>query len=190
MICADKPAVITVPGLGGSGVGHWQTIWERSRSDTARAELGAWDDPEREFWVAALDAAIRRADRPVTLVAHSLGCLAVAWWTMRRPVLQQGTVAGALLVAPPDIERLEAPLVLRRFAPVPPDPLPFPSILVASENDPWVAIDRARELAAAWGSDFVAAGALGHVNAESGIGAWPEGEALLDRLLTASTSRL
>ena len=43
-------------------------------------ELGMWDQPHRNTWINQLNLAIRAADRPVILAAHSLGCLAVAWW--------------------------------------------------------------------------------------------------------------
>ena len=177
------PTVVTVPGLGGSGEGHWQTLWERSRPSTIRAELGMWDAPQRNSWVTRLDRAIGRVEAPVILAAHSLGCLAVAWWAQLLPQPHGWPVAGALLVAPADVDRPDAPGVLRGFAPAPAVPLPFSSIVVGSTDDPWMAVERARSLAAGWGSRFVEAGPIGHINADSGIGAWPEGRTLLERLV-------
>ncbi|MFX5522437.1 alpha/beta hydrolase, partial [Acinetobacter baumannii] len=43
----DTPVVLTVPGLGGSGPSHWQTLWEEARLDTKRVELGMWHTPHR-----------------------------------------------------------------------------------------------------------------------------------------------
>src|SRR3546814_20328511 len=98
----ESPLVLAVPGLNNSGPGHWQTIWETTRNDCERVDLGMWDRPHRNTWVNKLNAAIRQADRPVILVAHSLGCIAVAWWAaLERPPFGS-PVAGALLVAPPD----------------------------------------------------------------------------------------
>lgn len=181
------PTVITVPGLGGSGEGHWQTRWERSRLSTVRADLGTWHSPDRNGWVTRLDEAIRQAEAPVILVAHSLGCLTVAWWTQLLPQPYGWPVAGALLVAPPDVERADAPAALGSFSPAPVAPLPFPSILVGSTNDPWSSIDRAHSLAAWWGSRFIDAGPLGHLNADSGVGDWPAGQRLLDGLIDDAT---
>lgn len=177
-----------MPGLGSSGPSHWQTVWERSRPDTVRAELGIWDAPHRNAWVTKLGRAVANARAPVILVAHSLGCLAVAWWASLSPQPYGWPVAGALLVAPADVDHPGAPDATRSFAPAPRLPLPFPSILVASSDDPWIAPDRAHSLAAEWGSHFVEAGALGHLNAASEIGAWPEGQELLDRVIAASGS--
>jgi len=177
--------VIIVPGLGNSGAGHWQTLWEEARGDAVRAELGQWDQPKRADWVRALDLAIRdaaaRTGGPVVLAAHSLGCLTVAWWAQGAHEAAQ-FVRGALLVAPPGVEGFD---LLASFLPTPAQPLPFASILVASQNDPYLESPKARDLARAWGSHFVDLGGKGHINAQSGLGDWPQGQALLDELLAA-----
>jgi predicted alpha/beta hydrolase family esterase len=183
------PIVLTVPGLGGSGPSHWQTLWEDSRPDTSRVELGMWNTPHRNAWVTKLDQAIRSAQAPVVLAAHSLGCLAVAWWAELSGQPYGWPVAGALLVAPADCDRPGACDELKAFRPTPLKPLPFPSILVASSDDPWIGIDHARNLAASWGSHFVDAGEQGHLNAASGIGWWDEGQELLDRVIDAAGDR-
>ena len=181
-----EPLVLTVPGLGGSGPDHWQSHWERERSNVRRVELGQWDRPHRNSWVNQLNLAIERAGRPVVLAAHSLGCLAVAWWVAYERPSFYGPVIGALLVAPPEVEEAPRDPRLRRFAPLPDEELPFPSILVASRDDPWMPYARARQVARGWGSWFVDAGRQGHLNAESGLGDWRFGQLLLDQLLRRS----
>jgi predicted alpha/beta hydrolase family esterase len=91
------------------------------------------------------------------------------------PAPPPGTVRGAFLVALPDVERPDLPGLLRAFAPIPHDPLPFPAVLVASRSDPYTAYARAEVFAAAWGAELVDAGESGHLNSESGHGPWPEG---------------
>ncbi len=181
------PTILTGPGFNNSGPAHWQTLWEQSRSDTRRAELGMWATPHRNVWVTKLDQAIRDAHGPVILAAHSLGAIAVAWWAALAGQPQGYPVAGALLVAPANVDNSASPSDLSGFAPTPDAPLPFPSILVASTDDPWITIDRARSLAVAWGSHFVDAGPQGHLNAASVFGHWDEGQALLDRLIGAAS---
>lgn len=183
---SETPLVLTVPGLNSSGPGHWQSLWENSRGDCVRAELGMWSRPHRNVWVAKLSHAIAGARRPVVLCAHSLGCLAVAWWAMLEGQHAGGAVAGALLVAPPDCDRRRLPQPLAQFQPAPRISLPFPSIVVASRDDRYASIGYARDLAANWGSDFIDVGALGHINADSRIGHWPFGERLLDLLVNKS----
>ncbi|WP_336958380.1 alpha/beta hydrolase [Sphingobium aquiterrae] len=180
---ARQPVVLTIPGLNNSGPGHWQTIWEQTRGDCQRVDLGSWASPNRNSWVSRLDAAIREAEGPIVLAAHSLGCMAVAWWGALQSQPYGWPVAGALLVAPPDCERMETPETIGGFAPVPRAPLPFPSILVASRNDPYIFYERAHSIGKYWGSQVVDAGHSGHVNAQSGLGEWRFGQGLLDRLI-------
>lgn len=182
----QQPIVLTVPGLNGSGPSHWQTLWEQSRPDTTRIELGMWSAPRRNAWVTKIDQAIRGARHPVVLAAHSLGCLAVAWWAELAGPAWGWPVAGALLVAPADLNARPLAAELADFAPPPLRPLPFPSILVVGEDDPWITPPAAEALAASWGSHFVNAGPVGHINAASGLGWWEEGQELLDRVIRAS----
>lgn len=186
---SQAPTILTVPGLHNSGPSHWQSLWERDNPQVIRADLGMWDRPHRNVWVTKLDQAIRAARAPVILAAHSLGCQAVAWWAELSGQPWGWPVAGALLVAPADVDRGDAPSELSGFAPSPRTLLPFPSILVSSSDDPWITHARARSLAAQWGSRFVDVGALGHINAASGVGDWSEGQALMERLVDAGPGR-
>ena len=180
------PVILTVPGLGNSGPGHWQTIWEAQLPRCRRVDLGLWDNPHRNTWVNKLNLAIQRAEGPVVLAAHSLGCLAVAWWAeYEQPggPVDGGKVIGALLVAPPDVEERPLDRRLTRFAPVPEAALPFPSVLVASRNDPYLTMAQARGLARRWGARLADAGEAGHINAASDLGDWAFGRLLLHTLL-------
>lgn len=180
------PVILTIPGLGNSGAGHWQTRWEDTLPDCRRVDLGLWDDPHRNTWVNKINLAIERAERPVVLVAHSLGCHAVAWWAEYERLSGGGSlskVIGALLVAPPDVEDTPIDRRLTRFAPVPAGELPFRSVIVASRDDPYMPFGQARALARQWGASFADAGAAGHINARSDLGDWTFGRLLLNRLL-------
>ncbi len=168
-------SVLIVPGYGNSGPGHWQSLWERAHPEYRRVMQRDWEHPERDEWVGMLDAAIAQAEPPVVLVAHSLGCLAVAHWAAQH----QRPIQGALLVAPPDVEEPDFAADAGGFAPVPLIPLPFPSIVVASANDPYISLERAAYFARAWGSLCLSIGPGGHINADAGFGPWPFGEALL-----------
>lgn len=163
--------ILIVPGLGNSGPDHWQTRWQ-SRLTTARRLEGVdFDRAERAQWIAALIAATKAATRPVVIVAHSIGVLA----TVHAAPDLTG-VAGAVLVGPSDWERPDLiPGVEHDFAPVPRDPLPFPSLLIASRTDPYCDYEKAEEFGYAWGSVIADAGDAGHINVASGHGPWPEG---------------
>jgi uncharacterized protein len=183
-----EPLVLLVPGLENSGPDHWQSLWERDDHNCRRVELGSWDKPHRNTWVNQLNLAIHRAaspgsGRPVVLAAHSLGCLVVAWWAKLEQPAFGAPVIGALLVAPPEVDFFPLDERLTPFAPTPMAPLPFPSLLVASRNDPWMSFLNARQLARSWGSELVDAGECGHINADADLGHWPDGRRLLARLL-------
>ena len=178
--------ILIVPGLGGSGEGHWQTHLEKSFPGATRVQQDDWDRPELGKWVECLTrtAALQRG---AILVAHSLGCVVVAHMAARYADLP---VAAALLVAPADVDSARhTPPHIRGFGPIPLRPLPFYSIVVASTNDSYITIERARELADAWLADFVDAGPVGHINVESGFGRWAEGEGIVNSLTARAAAR-
>jgi predicted alpha/beta hydrolase family esterase len=142
-----------------------------------------WETPHREDWVATLYRAIQDAPGSVVLAAHSLGCVTVAHWAQLAAKRMPLKVRGALLVGPSDVDAPSYPAGTVGFVPVPLVALPFPSIVVASTDDEYVTMARAAAFAEAWGSEFIDVGAKGHINSASGLGAWPEGQALLDRLI-------
>jgi uncharacterized protein len=172
--------ILIVPGLGGSGPHHWQTYLERSFPGTSRVHQDDWEEPDPAGWTERLTAAVAASPGAV-LVAHSLGCAVVAHAAAADPELP---VAAAMLVAPADVDREQAPAGFRSFAPMPWLPLRFRSIVVASSDDPCMTLARAGACADAWGAEFVVAGALGHINVDAGFGPWPDGERLLRRLIT------
>ncbi len=178
----DGVVALMVPGIGDSGPGHWQTLWMQRFHHWKRVQQRDWDHPVLEEWLRGLDAAMAEQPHPSVLIAHSMGCLLVAHWAKRASV----PMRAALLVAPPDPQGPAFPPAARGFETVPSGRLPFPSLVVASHNDPFGSVDYAKRCAAHWGSAFVEAGAIGHINAESGLGEWPAGRALLDRLLKSS----
>lgn len=168
--------VLILAGLWDSGPQHWQTLWQHDHPEWTRVPHRDCNDPHCEEWVAELDAAIAQCEGAPLLVAHSLGCILVAHWARSGSEL---SVAGALLVAPSDVEANTYPVAANGFAPIALEKLPFPSIVVASANDPYVTPERVRQFSQAWGSRLVEIGPAGHVNADSGYGRWPEGEKML-----------
>ncbi|MCY1643334.1 RBBP9/YdeN family alpha/beta hydrolase [Methylorubrum sp. SL192] len=175
--------LIILPGIGGSGEAHWQTIWQSEGSQWVRFQPTSWDHPELDDWAQALDEAIRQTDEPAILIAHSLACLLVAHWAARSQLARR--VAGAFLVAVPDPDGPRFPLAeAGTFADPPSVPLPFPTLILASSNDPYASFKHAERRAFDWKAGIIDVGALGHVNSASGLGAWLEGR----RLLTAFRS--
>jgi hypothetical protein len=175
-------SVLIIPGLGDSGPKHWQSLWEASHLEYQRVRQTDWERPRCSDWVSNLDAAISAAAQPVVLVAHSMGCIAVIHWAATTDTHDK-RVAAALLVSPPDVEAETIPVGPTGFVPCPLIRLPFKSIVVASTNDPFATLERAKAFAGAWDSELVILESAGHINAASGHGPWPEGKRLLERLM-------
>ena len=167
--------IIIVPGWRDSGPGHWQSLWAEQLPGAVRVQQDDWITPSKTAWTASITRTILNQAGPVVVVAHSLGCIA----TTHLPAEAIERIQGAMLVAPADPERRG---VLADFAPVPYQHLPYRSVLVASSNDPYCPVRTAGAYARAWGCEFVRLQNAGHINIESGYGAWPLGLALLQSL--------
>jgi uncharacterized protein len=175
--------VLILPGWHGSGLDHWQTLWERKYSSLKRVEQHSWTEPLPYQWLDRISEMVREAALPIFMVAHSLACIAVSRWANAEPGLAR-LIEAALLVTPADVsDPARCPEVLRRFAPIPLSRLPFASSIIGSLNDPYMSAASAERLAHVWGSDFINAGYVGHINSASGHGSWPEGEDYLADLL-------
>lgn len=165
--------ILMIPGFTNSGPEHWQSRWQERLSTARRVEQTDWDNPNRDVWVQSIVAAVGSCRQPVVLIGHSLGVAAIVH---AAPHIPAGDVIGAFLVAPAGDTAIELEDAIdNHFAPVPRTKLPFPSVLVASHDDPHCPFLTAEEYAAAWGAEFVDAGHSGHLNTASGHGPWPEG---------------
>lgn len=164
--------ILIVPGFKGSGENHWQTRWENKLSSASRVQMGDWHKPVFEDWKENLVKAVHAATKPVVLVGHSLGAQVIVH---AAPEIGK-KVAGAFLVAPPEVENEGIrPRHLLTFGPYCREPLTFPSFTVASRNDQFCNYNKAEEMAASWGSYLIDAGESGHIDSASGHGPWPEG---------------
>jgi serine hydrolase len=168
--------MITLPGIGGSGEEHWQSLWEKAEPRLLRFQPASWDKPELNDWVQSLERAVGGCEQPPVLIAHSLACLLVVHWAMR----SNSPVAGAFLVSVPDPDGPSFPSAAASFRPAPDRPLPFPSLVVASTNDPYGSVAHARLRAIQWQTGLVVVGDHGHINASSGVMDWAQGRALLE----------
>ena len=173
---------LILPGLSNSGPEHWQSYWERADASCVRVEQYDWETPACADWVTTLDRAVASLGTAAVLVGHSSSCALVAHWACAAPPAHRSKILGALLVAPSDPDGRRYPIGPIGFSPMPLDPLPFASIVVTSNDDEYVTESQARRYASAWGSEIVLIEGAGHLNSASGLGAWPVGYALLERL--------
>ncbi|MFF2372739.1 RBBP9/YdeN family alpha/beta hydrolase [Agromyces sp. NPDC058110] len=173
---------LIVPGIGGSGPAHWQTLWQQDLGDAVRIAPSSWDEPRLDDWLAALDRASGEAGPDAVVVAHSMGCLVAAEWLSRTP----DRATAVLLVAPPDPDGAAYPAEALEFARIGRHPLGLPALVVASDDDPYGSRAYAAGFAEAVSAGFVSVGPLGHINAASGLGEWAEGRELLDDLVAVA----
>lgn len=174
------PPLLLVPGWQNSGPEHWQSTWQRQRPELGRVSFSEWHHPNPRVWTSELRRAVLACPRPPLLIAHSLGCLATAN-LMALP--SPPWLAGVMLVAPPDPGRADTPPQIADFAPPAREPFPVPGLVVISSDDSYAEEAYSLELAKTWGLEAVCLGPCGHINDQSGYGEWPEGLALLNRLL-------
>jgi predicted alpha/beta hydrolase family esterase len=175
---------LVLPGLSNSGVNHWQSYWCLAFRNATRVLQDDWDAPTLPKWLERLELAIADGTRPTVLICHSLSCSLAAHWAKRN---RPGRVAAAFLVSPTDVDLPEHLPGVREFAPMPLAKFPVPTLVVASANDPYVTLARAKEFAQNWGADFCSVGELGHINADSRLGFWPQGLLMLGQLLARAT---
>jgi uncharacterized protein len=173
--------VLLIPGICNSGPSHWQSLWQARHPGLSRLAQRDWDHPDCDEWASVLDSAVRNAAQPPLLVAHSLGCLVVARWAAQSPL----PVHAILLVAVPDPAGPAFPTEATGFSALPGE-LPGRRItMVSSTNDPYSTPPYSQRVAQAWNAEHICLGALGHINAASGLHDWPAGWALAEKLRSA-----
>ncbi len=168
---------LNVPGYQNSGENHWQTHWENELNWLVRVQMSDWENPQRDDWVNTLEKEILSSDEDLFLVAHSLGCTTIAHLSQKA----KEKVKGAFIVSNPDLENNDTlPECLYTFTPIPRVTLPFPSLMIASTNDPYCPVEAANTFAKSWGSELVLIGEKGHISGAD-VENWPEGkQRLLD----------
>lgn len=169
---------IYLAGIGNSGPQHWQAIWHAQNDQGTWVEHQDWDVVSRDVWVEETHRTLQRVGSPVMFIAHSLGCLLAAEYLAQYGASQ---VAGALLVAVPDVAGPAFPREATGFRPAIELTMPVPSLLVASSDDPYGSLEHARRVAARWGSRLKEIGSAGHINADSQLGAWAQGAGFLEQ---------
>jgi len=169
----DPVRVLVVPGLHDSGPAHWQTWLQAHFRHALRVEQADWGRADLASWAQRIELTVARHPHARWVaVGHSFGCLALA-----RYLAQGGQgIHAALLVAPADPEKFAASPLL------PQAPLAIPSVLMASETDPWMRLEAARAWARAWGTQFINLGDVGHINTESGFGPLPQAKTVVELL--------
>jgi predicted alpha/beta hydrolase family esterase len=176
------PHLLIIPGLGDSEEKHWQHFWLKKYTNSSKVIQDNWDEPQLDEWLNCISKTIEKLPEPTILIAHSLAVSLVMHWISLN---YNPKIIGAMLVAPADVDSpAHTPDFLRDFAPIQTKKLPIPSLVIGSENDTYMSLERAKELANCWGSDFINIGQKGHINSDSDLEYWEEGQLYLQQLIT------
>lgn len=174
----EQPVLI-VPGLRNSDENHWQSYWQKNIPGSQRISLPEWNTPDLAKWKQGIREALQAQEKPAVLIAHSFGTLASASIAQEFPE----KISALFLVAPADPDKFQI------AAQLPQQPLPVPTQIIASSNDPWLTEAKAAYWALLWGADYYRFKNVGHINSDSNLGEWPEGIGHLQRLLHKAKSR-
>jgi predicted alpha/beta hydrolase family esterase len=174
-----EPRRLVLAGFQDSGRLHWQSLWSEGDARYVKLAHASWDAPNRHDWVQDLEAAMPGIGSDTVIVAHSLGCLLTAFWAAQT----RHRLRGAFLVAPPNPARADSPPAITHFRDPPRTRLPFPSVVIGSDDDPCGSLDYMAGLAADWGSRFQPLSGVKHIGTLSRVGRWPAGKALLEEFI-------
>ena len=169
---------IIVPGVGGSDYDHWQSWLQRQLMSCSRVQQQDWNLPILSHWIANFVSTISKVEVPIQIVAHSFGCLTSVAALNQYPEIAS-KIKKLILVAPANPSRFGENGFARDsignyaqyFHQL---KINVPTELLISENDPWLNFEDAQTLAKSWQIKPSNLGRVGHINVDSGFGAFPE----------------
>ncbi|OTG81589.1 alpha/beta hydrolase [Acinetobacter sp. ANC 4648] len=169
---------IIVPGVGGSDYDHWQSWLQRQLMSCSRVQQQDWNLPILSHWIANFVSTISKVEAPIQIVAHSFGCLTSVAALNQYPEIAS-KIKKLILVAPANPSRFGENGFARDsignyaqyFHQL---KINVPTELLISENDPWLNFEDAQTLAKSWKIKPSNLGRVGHINVDSGFGAFPE----------------
>lgn len=170
---------VYLAGVGNSLEHHWQRLWFESDPNGLWLEHNSWTDIQSDKWIAELAVLMEDHREPAVLVCHSLGCLLAVQYERARGMLY---VRGALMVAVPDPKTAVFPPTVQGFRSGDEVATQLKCTVVASSNDPYASLAYSQAVAKKWKAEFVDLGQAGHINGESGLGSWRDGQRLLGAL--------
>ncbi|MFM2479915.1 RBBP9/YdeN family alpha/beta hydrolase [Celerinatantimonas sp. YJH-8] len=172
--------LLFLAGIGNSGSEHWQRQWYLESEQATWVEHSNWEQPVMEQWLDDFEHALVSIHEPVVVIAHSLGCVLFTEWLRCHDL---GQVSGAMLVAMPNVLGPEFPEQAVHFSNLGTYCDCCPAVIVASEDDPYASIEHAYNQGRALNAAVHNIGAVGHINGQSNLGYWLEGQMILRDLI-------
>lgn len=159
------------PGYTNSGPDHWQTHLENTYKFVDRIEHSNWDFVDRKTWLQEFEEAISLIEDDLVLIGHSCGTNVIAQWAESKSEHLK-KVKAAILVAPADVDNQNLPQEIGSQRPMPYTKLPFPTLVIGSDNDPFTSLETLGSLAKAWGAELAVIPKAGHIASDDGYGKW------------------
>jgi len=182
---SNNDKVLILHGWGGSDAPHWQAeLAAAIAKEYGTVSFPLLDNchfPSKNRWVKQLKEILKEF-KPDTIVCHSLANTLWFWLCNETEMNGIPQVKRLFMVSPPslttDIE------TIKTFFPCPlPQNLHAKEIqMIISDNDPYIQIDEAKDMAQQYDIPLIVIKDAGHINADSGYGKWDLIEKLvLDR---------
>lgn len=164
--------VLILHGWGGSDAPHWQAeLAANIAKNYGTVSFPLLDNchfPSKNRWVKQVKEIVDTF-KPDTVVCHSLANTLWFWLCQEDGV---DTVERLFMVSPPSLSTEEK--TIKTFFPCPmPSQLYAKKVqMIVSDNDPWVKMEEAKEIAAHYNISLTTLHNAGHINDESGFGQW------------------
>ena len=158
-------------GWGGSDHPHWQShLASEIAKDYGTVSFPLLDNchfPSKNRWIRQVKKILEEF-QPTTVVCHSLANT-LWFWLCQEEII---TIEKLFMVSPPSLQTTED--TIKTFFPcnVPQNIHAKEVCLIVSDNDPWIKLDEAENMAKAIDAQYIVIENGGHINADSGFGKW------------------
>ena len=159
-------------GWGGSDHPHWQSeLASQIAKNYGTVSFPLLDNchfPSKNRWIKQVKKLLEEF-KPDTVVCHSLANTLWFWLCQEEEMVE---VERLFMVSPPGLSTEEQ--TIKTFFPceIPSDPYAKDIELIVSDNDPWIELDEAQNMAKSIGANYTVIENAGHINADSGYGKW------------------
>ena len=163
--------VLILHGWGGSDHPHWQSeLASEIAKDYGTVSFPLLDNchfPSKNRWIRQVKKILEEF-QPTTVVCHSLANT-LWFWLCQEEII---TIEKLVMVSPPSLQTTED--TIKTFFPckVPKNIHAKEVYLIVSDNDPWIKLDEAENMAKAIDAQYIVIENGGHINADSGFGKW------------------
>ena len=159
-------------GWGGSDAPHWQAeLASEIAKDYGTVCFPLLDNchfPSKNRWLKQVRQLVNEF-QPTTVVCHSLANNLWLWLCEEGNMTE---VERLFMVSLPSLETKEK--TIKTFFPCPkPKSIYAKEVhMIVSDNDPWVALEEAKEIASYYNATCTVLENAGHINTDSGHGKW------------------